>query len=206
MAHRLFTLGHSAMQAPVLLNTLQHFGVDLVIDVRSSPRSLRFPHFDREELEGTLRSRGIRYLFLGEELGGRPEDPKAYRSDGVVDYRARRKSVSFQRGLERVLEELTRHDLALLCAEEDPLTCHRFLMIGPELVALGIEPRHIRKGETLETQGEAEDRLLTTQKMAAVAGASLFSEDRQSALESAYMEQSKKCAFRVDPRELELWQ
>jgi uncharacterized protein (DUF488 family) len=193
------------MQAPVLLSTLQHFGIDLVIDVRSSPRSFRFPHFDREEMETTLCAAGIRYLFLGEELGGRPEDPKAYRSDGVVDYRARRKSVSFQRGLERVLEELTQHDLALLCAEEDPLTCHRFLMICPELVALGVKPQHIRKGETIETQSEADDRLLTTQKLAAVAGASLFSVDRQSALESAYMEQSKKCAFRVDPGSLEVW-
>ena len=193
------------MQSSAFLEILERHGISLVIDVRSKPQSYRFPHFDQAELEKTLSAGGIRYLFLGEELGGRPEDPKAYRSDGLVDYRARRKSRSFQDGLDRVLRELTQSDLVLLCAEEDPLNCHRFLMICPELISLGVEPRHIRKGGVLETQSEAEDRLLKTQRLAAVAGASLFSDDRGAALEDAYISQSKECAFRVDPRILEPW-
>jgi hypothetical protein len=92
-----------------------------------------------------------------------------------------------------------------MCAEEDPLNCHRFLMISPELVILGVEPCHIRKGGIIETQREAEDRLLQNQQLAAVAGASLFSVDREAALERAYMAQSEKCAFRIDPRVLEPW-
>ena len=104
-----------------------------------------------------------------------------------------------------MLVELERDDLALLCAEEDPLNCHRFLMICPELAATGIEPVHIRKGGIGETQREAEDRLLHAQKMAAVADASLFPEDREAALESAYVSQSEKYAFRIDPRELDIW-
>jgi uncharacterized protein (DUF488 family) len=193
------------MEGSALVKLLHHFEISLLIDVRSNPRSLRFPHFDREELTGTLKLSDIQYLFLGEELGGRPEDLKAYRSDGVVDYRARRSSVSFRMGIDRVMEELEQRDLALMCAEEDPLTCHRFLMICPELVSLGLEPRHVRKGGVIETQQAAEDRLLRTQKLAAVAGPSLFAIDRQSALESAYLEQSRKCAFRIDPGALELW-
>lgn len=205
MSHHLFTIGHSAMEAGVFLKLLQQFEITLVMDVRSRPRSQRFPQFDQIELERTLREAGIRYLFLGEELGGRPEDPKGYRSDGLVDYRGRRKSRTFAAGMERVLAELERGDLALLCAEEDPLSCHRFLMICPELVAMGLEPLHIRKGGIQETQREAEDRLLQAQKMAAVAGASLFPEDREVALERAYVAQSEKYAFRIDPRELEIW-
>jgi len=205
MSHHLFTIGHSAMEPDVFLKLLQQFEITLVMDVRSRPRSQRFPQFDQIELEGTLREAGIRYLSLGEELGGRPEDPKGYRSDGLVDYRARRKSRTFATGVERVLAELERSDLALLCAEEDPLSCHRFLMICPELVGMGIEPLHIRKGGIQETQREAEDRLLQVQKMAAVAGASLFPDDRKAALESAYVAQSEKYAFRIDPRELDIW-
>jgi uncharacterized protein (DUF488 family) len=193
------------MQSAVLLKLLEQFAIKLVVDVRSRPQSQRFPQFDRIELEGSLRAAGIRYLFLGEELGGRPEDPKGYRRDGLVDYRTRRKSRPFASGIERVLNELERDDLALLCAEEDPLNCHRFLMICPELAAVGIAPLHIRKGGIGETQREAEDRLLQTQKMAAVAGASLFSEEREAALENAYVAQSEKYAFRIDPRELEGW-
>ena len=99
MNHRLFTIGHSAMETAVFLKLLQQFEIKLVIDVRSRPRSQRFPQFDQIELEGTLCVAGIRYLFLGEELGGRPEDPKGYRSDGLVDYRARRKSEHLPPGL-----------------------------------------------------------------------------------------------------------
>ncbi len=205
MNHTVFTIGHSAMESAVFRKLLQQFEIKLVIDVRSRPRSQRFPQFDQIELEGALRALGIRYLFLGEELGGRPEDPKTYRGDGLVDYRARRKSREFASGIKRVLCELERGDLALLCAEQDPLNCHRFLMICPELVAMGIEPLHIRKGGIRETQREAEDRLLQVQRMAAVAGASLFPEDREAALESAYVAQSEKYAFRIDPRELEIW-
>jgi uncharacterized protein (DUF488 family) len=193
------------MEAPTFVKLLNHFEISLLIDVRSNPRSLRFPHFDREELTSTLKLSEIQYLFLGEELGGRPEDLKAYRSDGVVDYRSRRNSASFRAGIARVLDELEQRNLALMCAEEDPLTCHRFLMICPELVSVGIMPQHVRKGAVIETQQAAEDRLLKTQRLAAVAGPSLFAVDRQSALESAYLEQSRKCAFRIDPSALELW-
>ena len=205
MSHKLFTIGHSAAQLSVFLAALKESDVSLLIDVRSRPQSQRFPHFDQIELQEALRMTGFRYLFLGEELGGRPEDPKAYGSDGIVDYAKWRKSRAFQAGIERVLTESAACDLALMCAEEDPLNCHRFLMICPELVALGIEPLHIRKGGVIETQQEAEDRLLQQQHLGAAAGGSLFSSDRESALETAYLAQAKKCAFKLDPAEMERW-
>ncbi|MGH9577926.1 MAG: DUF488 family protein [Terriglobales bacterium] len=205
MTHKLFTIGHSAAQLSTLLETLQQFHIGLLADVRSKPQSFRHPHFDRIELEQVLPAAGVRYLFAGEELGGRPEDPAAYAGDGVADYRVRRKSYAFRAGLERVEAELAQYDLALMCAEEDPLQCHRFLMICPELVALGVEPLHIRKGAVVETQQEAEDRLLSAQQFGAVAGGSLFAADRTTALEIAYDAQAKQRAFRVEPAEAERW-
>jgi uncharacterized protein (DUF488 family) len=205
MSYSLYTIGHSATQFPTFLAMLRRWEVSLLADVRSKPQSLRFPHFDQVELEGAVRVEGIDYVFLGEELGGRPEDPKAYGSDGIVDYEARRKSYAFRAGIERVLQELAKNELALMCSEEDPLNCHRFLMICPELVALGLEPRHIRKGGLIESQRDAEDRLLQIQQWGAIAGASLFASDRESALASAFTEQAKKCAFRLDPAELDRW-
>ena len=203
MAHGLFTIGHSAAQIEAFLGVLKHSNVALLIDVRSRPQSYRFPHFDQVELEKALTVTGIGYLFLGEELGGRPEDPKAYGSDGIVDYRKWRNSYAVQAGIERVLNELARNDVALMCAEEDPLNCHRFLMICPELVTLGLEPLHIRKGGVIETQRAADDRLLQAQQLGEVTGASLFAFDRERALKTAYMAQAKKCAFRLDPAEME---
>jgi uncharacterized protein (DUF488 family) len=205
MANRIFTVGHSAAEFSAFLELLGRHDVKLLVDVRSRPQSARFPHFDGIEMETRLRSAGLRYLFLGEELGGRPDDTKAYRGDGLVDYRTRRKSHAFQAGLERVLQEAEHFNLALMCAEEDPLSCHRFLMICPELVFAGVQPQHIRKGGVLETQLDAEDRLLETQKLGAVTSDSLFSFDRQAALEDAYAAQSEKFAFRIDPQALEAW-
>ena len=203
--HPLFTIGHSNADWHVFLATLGHFEITLLVDVRSRPRSYRFPQFSQPEMENALRDAGIGYLFLGEELGGRPEDPKVYRKDGLVNYWAWRKSRGFQAGIQRVLSELQKSIPALMCAEEDPLACHRFLMICPELVALDVEPGHIRKGGALESQREAEDRLLEAHHSGDVTSDSLFSAGRAAALEDAYILQAEKCAFRADPQAIEYW-
>lgn len=201
----LYTLGHSNLDFDEFVKLVKHCGVELVIDVRSRPQSGRFPQFSQPGLEKMLEAEGIAYLFMGEELGGRPDDPDAYRSDGLVDYRTRRKSFAFRAGLERVEAELEKRSVALMCAEEDPLECHRFLMISPELVAAGVSPQHIRKGARIETQESAETRLLEANGFEALAANTLFPDARLEALEKAYALQAEKAAFRVDPVTLDRW-
>lgn len=200
-----FTLGHSNLEFPLFVKLLQDWSIELVIDVRSQPRSGRFPQFSQPALQKMTEDAGTGYLFLGEELGGRPDDPDAYRADGVVDYRARRRSYAFRSGLERVQAELERRSAALLCAEEDPLECHRFLMICPELSAAGIRPQHIRKGSRLESQEEAENRLLVANSFGDVAAQTLFPQARADALEEAFELQARRFAFRVDPLAVDRW-
>jgi len=195
----LFTVGHSNLEFAQFVKLLKDFSIQLLVDVRSRPQSGRFPQFSQPALEKLLEAQAIPYLFLGEELGGRPDDPDAYRPDGIVDYRARRKSYAFGAGLERVLRELQSRTLALMCAEEDPLECHRFLMVCPELVASGIQPLHIRRGSQIETQEAAETRLLESNGFADLAANTLFPDARAEALEKAYDLQAAKFAFRVDP-------
>lgn len=202
--HITYTIGHSNLELAAFLETLRRFQIALLIDVRSRPQSSRFPHFSQEALEPAVREAGRRYLALAEELGGRPGDPRAYRSDGLVDYKRRRGSREFLSGIDRVLAEGEKGSLALMCAEEDPLECHRFLLICPELSARGLAPQHIRKGN-LESQREAEDRLLREHDFRDVASDSLFAssaEDRNAALEDAYAKQAEKFGFRADPRQL----
>ena len=197
-------MGHSNLEMDSFLATLGRFQIALLIDVRSRPQSARFPHFSQEEFEPALRDAGIVYLLLGEELGGRPGDPRAYRSDGLVDYRKRRQSREFLSGVDRVILERDKAPLVLLCAEEDPLECHRFLLICPELVKRRLAPQHIRKGG-VEAQQEAEDRLLREHDYRDVTSGSLFAssvEERSAALEDAYAKQAEKFGFRADPRQL----
>ena len=199
----LFTEGHSNLEFLPFVQLLQDQSVDLLIDVRSQPRSSRFPQFSQPGFQRMIENAGIGYLFLGEELGGRPnpnDDADAYRQDGVVDYRARRKSYAFRAGVERVWNELQRASCALLCAEEDPLECHRFLMICPELVRMGIRPLHIRKGSQIESQEDAENRLLEAHGFGGVAASTLFPQSRTEALEEAYDLQAGKFAYRLGPR------
>jgi uncharacterized protein (DUF488 family) len=201
----LFTVGHSILEFGPFAKLLKDRGAELVADVRSLPQSARLPHFSQPAFEKLLSAEHISYLFLGEELGGRPDDVDAYRPNGVVDYAARRKSYAFQSGVERLLRKLEGQSVAMMCAEEDPLECHRFLMVCPELVKLGIHPLHIRKGGQIETQEEAENRLLAANGFAAVATNTLFPQARTEALEDAYRLQAERFAFRVKPFALETW-
>jgi uncharacterized protein (DUF488 family) len=203
--HLLYTIGHSSLEAQALIKTLHMYRLSALADVRSRPQSHRHPQYNQSVLEGFLQDEGIQYLFLGEELGGRPDDPKAYREDGLVDYRARRASRGFQQGIERVLAELQSRSLVLMCAEEDPLECHRFLMVTPALLEHGVEIVHIRRGGVLEPQRDAEDRLLQEQRWGAAASNALFERDRAAALDAAYLAQAEKCAFRTDPKTVEYW-
>ena len=201
----LFTLGHSDLDFDQFVELLLKCRVQLLADVRSRPYSSRFPHFSQPVFQRMLEAEGIGYLFLGEELGGRPDDPDAYRRDGLVDYRARRKSYAFRAGLERLIAEQEKCGVVLMCAEEDPLECHRFLMICPELVREGIQPLHVRRGCRINTQEDAENRLLKTHGFDGIANHTLFPQVRDDALEQAYEMQAQKVAFRVSPLAVDRW-
>jgi len=197
------TIGHSNLELDDFLSVLQRHGVRILCDVRSRPGSFRFPQFNREPLEALLTSAGLRYEFFGEALGGRPADPRVYHADGRVDYAARRKSSEFAAGIDRLLELSRVTNAVLLCAEEDPLQCHRFLMICPALLERGVIPAHIRCGGILESQREAEDRLLELHGRTAFATGSLFVSERDFAIEEALQLQAREFAFRGSPKSLE---
>ena len=199
----LFTIGHSNFELGDFLAMLQRHAVQILCDVRSRPGSYRCPQFNREPLEECVRTAGIRYEFCGEVLGGRPEDPRAYFSDGRVNYEQRRKARDFQGEVERLLKLAEIGGLALMCAEEDPLQCHRFLMICPAFVERGITPWHIRRGGELESQHDAEDRLLKLHDLSAFSGNSLFPTERHAAVADALRRQAQDFAFRTSPESIE---
>ena len=204
LGSRLFTIGHSNHEPDRFLGLLRSAGVTAIADVRSSPFSQRYPQFNQPELRGALEPHGIRYIYLGDELGGRPRDPNMYDGEGRVDYRRMRSSTSFKVVLDRLLANLGEQTIALMCAEEDPLECHRGLMICPELVEHGICPRHVRAVGSPETTSELEARLfrLTGVGRGILDGlfaASVTPEERASLLFEAYQAQARRHAFRLPP-------
>ncbi|MFO0844848.1 MAG: DUF488 domain-containing protein [Gemmataceae bacterium] len=192
LAGRLFTVGHSNHEPEAFLALLRRHGVTAVADVRSSPYSRRMPHFSRGSLEATLGHHGIAYVFLGQELGGRPTDEALYHPDGWADYERVRSTAGFARGVERVLGGLQRYTVALMCGEEDPIDCHRGLMVTPALKGVGLPPRHIRR-DRLESTEEFEQRVQDAAGVGALFG-----------MDEAYRLLNGKKAYRRgdDPAEL----
>jgi uncharacterized protein (DUF488 family) len=199
----LLTVGHSSLELDGFLRLLLTYDVKIVGDVRSRPGSFRFPQFNRESLQASLAPAEIKYEFLGETLGGRPSDARAYRADGIVNYEERQKAADFRASIDRVLEWSRSSNIVLMCAEEDPLQCHRFLMICPALLDRGVTPAHIRRGGELESQREAEDRLLKLHDLAAFDSGSLFISERDVAIQDALRLQAQEFAFRASPEGIE---
>jgi hypothetical protein len=156
---QIYTIGHSTLPYEHYLSLLKRAGVTAVADVRSSPRSRKVPHFNREALSDALRGNGIKYVFLGRELGGRPNSNQLY-SNGVADYDKMAATEEFNSGLQRVLEGAKKHRIALMCSEHHPLQCHRCLLVGRELVRRGVKVRHILSDARCVDQSELEQELI----------------------------------------------
>jgi len=159
MRPTLFTIGHSSHPLEKFLNLLAAHDVAIVGDVRSRPQSHFVPHFNQDALEFELKAAGIEYWFMGEELGGRPDDPECYAA-GRVQFDRVAKSAAFQRGLEQVLMTLPERRLALMCSEKDPIMCHRMILVCRRLRAEDIDIAHILEDGSIETLEQAETRLV----------------------------------------------
>lgn len=140
----IFTIGHGNKPIEAFIAELRSFAIEYVVDVRSSPYSKWNPQFNLKRIKQSLVAHKIKYVYMGEELGGRPNDRDLYRSNGTVDYDAVRKSVAFLRGINRILSANTQKlPTAMMCSETQPEQCHRSKLIGTELKKHGIELQHI---------------------------------------------------------------
>ena len=147
--YQIFTIGHSSHSLETFVTLLQQHGVTALVDVRSAPFSRFSPQFNKADLEQEIKTHGIRYVFLGRELGARPEDPSCY-ENGQVQYGRLKETALFKKGIQRVIQGSKQHTIALMCAEKDPLQCHRFLLVARALVKLDIPVAHILATGDLE--------------------------------------------------------
>ena len=150
----LFTIGHSNQAAGDFLGLLQEHRIETVADVRTVPRSRYVPHFSAGPLREALAGRGIAYIPMGRELGGRPAGGEFYDGEGHVLYGRLAAAPAFRDGLDQVLAAAQTSRIALLCSEEDPARCHRHLLIGRVLRARGVPVSHIRRDGSVETEAE----------------------------------------------------
>ncbi len=188
----LLTIGHSNIPAERFVGMLRSAGVNAIADVRSTPASRRFPWFSGKNLAARLRQEGMRYAAFGDALGGRPRDPSLYR-DGIADYEAMAKRGEFCAGLDRLLAVAARHRVCLMCAEREPLDCHRCLLVARALAERGLAIGHILHDGTLEPHEATEQRLLAESG----ADADLFVTGQGERLAAAYRRRVRAVAYRA---------
>jgi uncharacterized protein (DUF488 family) len=190
-AFDVLTIGHSNIPAERFIGMLRAAGVDTIADVRSTPFSRRFPWFSGKNLAARLEQDGMRYTAFGDSLGGRPHDPALY-CGGVADYDAMAKQAHFRAGLDRLLTLAAERRICLMCAEREPLDCHRCLLVARALAARSLSIGHILHDGTIEPHASTEQRLL------ALSGApDLFAPGQRERLAAAYRSRARAVAYRV---------
>ena len=153
------TVGHSNHPLESFVSLLQQHDVTTLADVRSTPYSRFNPQFNRKSLDAALQAHGVAYLFLGHALGGRPEDRSCY-ENGRVRYDRLARTPLYREGIDRVVEAARDERIALMCAEKEPLDCHRTLLVGHSLAERDNSVAHILADGTLEPHDQTMDRLL----------------------------------------------
>jgi uncharacterized protein (DUF488 family) len=190
-AFDLFTIGHSNHPIERFLALARGAGITAIADVRSTPASRRYPWFNQTRLAPRLAQESIAYVPLGEALGGRPRDPRLYRDDGVADYDAMARTDEFRAGLDRVAEGTRRYRVCLMCAEREPLDCHRCLLVARALAERGFVIGHVLADGAVEPHRQTEERLLKL----TCPSADLFA-DRDQRVAAAYARRAGAAAYR----------
>ena len=187
---KVYTVGHSNHTWEEFLLLLERHRINAVADVRSHPYSRHVPRFNKSEIQRKLKEAGIAYAFLGHELGGRSENPSHY-LDGRVCFERLARDESFRQGIERVLKGIEAYRIALMCAEKDPLDCHRGILVARRLQERGVEVLHILADGTVEPHPETERRMLAG---LGIAETDMFRR-REDILADAYSRRGRQIAY-----------
>lgn len=186
----LYTIGHSTHTIEKFIELLFMHDINTVCDVRSDPYSRFNPQFNREALQPELKRHGIAYVFLGKELGPRSDEPGCY-VNSKIRYDRLLETDLFQEGLRRVRQGMKSYRICLMCAEKDPLTCHRTILVCRHLRGDGIRIRHILEDGSIEENDETVKRLMRLLKLPE---RDLFTSPEEM-IELAYDIQGDKIAF-----------
>ena len=193
--HNLYTIGYSGFSYNEFIDTLKKYSIGAIIDVRSSPYSSYFEQYNMSNLKYDLNRHSIHYLFFGDELGAKPKDVTLY-SNNVVDFAKMAKSDAFISGYKKIRDELNKFPICLMCAEKDPINCHRAIFITHSLrnIYSKINILHIISLQEIkpEQQNELDERVMSMKNLKHPNLWGMSYEDR---LNEAYSLRQKEIAY-----------
>ena len=155
----IYTIGYGSRSIEKFIELLQAHQIAYLLDVRSAPYSRYKPEFSKAPLANALEQHGIRYVFMGDTLGGRPDDETCY-VNGKVDYEKVKATESYQGGIQRLRAAFSQQrSIVLMCSEGKPEACHRCKLIGATLTNENISVMHIDENSEQLTQAQVIERL-----------------------------------------------
>jgi uncharacterized protein (DUF488 family) len=193
MNNQIYSIGYASFSISDFLKALLNYDIDVVADVRSQPYSRFKPEFNRENLKTVLKNSNIGYAFLGDQCGARIDDPDCY-VDGKIDFNRVAQNKEFQKGLKRLKKAMENYRIAIMCAERDPINCHRTVLICRNLCFEHIVIKHIVGNGLIEDHLDTERRLIRIHKL----DQSLLYLSDAERLEEAYNLQGKIITY-TDP-------
>ena len=196
MNNTIYTIGYTGFSINDFLRILKEYKIQVVIDVRSSPYSERYPDYNRPNFEKKLNNNGIYYRNYVEEFGARQENPLYY-TDGYLDFNKFSKTNAFQRGVTKIRNSLDKnYVITFLCAEKNPIQCHRAILVSRAFSDLGYQVYHILPSGKCETQHDIEQQLLAMYFPNGIQQ-DIFSEpiDMDEAIDVAYRKQNQKIGY-----------
>lgn len=196
-----FTIGYTSFGLEKFVEVLKKYKINCLIDVRSTPKSSYYKDFDDVNLLPYLKNYGILYRNYKREFGARQENQSFYNDKGYLDFEVFAKSRQFNEGIEKIKKAQDMgYIVCLMCAEKDPINCHRTILIARNLDKQGFEVKHILATEDLCRQNEIDNRLLSNY-FPNRSQISLFSENNltdEEALERAYKIRNEEIGFRLE--------
>ncbi len=155
MEGSIYTIGHSNHLPETFVRLLTQAEIEVLVDIRSNPGSQWASYANPRDLERILGAAGIQYIYLGNMLGGHPNDPECYKPQtGKADYKAMQNKESFKQGINKLLEVMKTYRICVMCAEENPSSCHRNLLVSESLRREDVRILHIRGTGQIQTDEE----------------------------------------------------
>ena len=191
----LYTIGHSNHTISHFIALLKCHKINTVVDVRSVPYSRYCSQFDKNIVSTALQAVNIQYMFLGKELGARPDVPECYEG-GCVDFKWIAGRKEFKDGLQLLLTDIEKYHIVLMCAEKEPLECHRTVLICRKLKEQKLSIKHILEDGRIEDHHDTERRLVKMLKIEPT----LFEPEKKESdlIEQAYDQQSQNISHRSE--------
>jgi len=197
---RCYTIGHSNHHPSRFIELLGMHNITLVIDVRSSPYSKYMADYNKDALPGILASEGIEYVYFGDELGGRTNDPSLMTEEGQTDYAKVMVTKNFKDGIAKVLRAVSEgENVVLMCSEKEPLDCHRFVLVSRALSGSDVSVFHILGTGELKSNSDLEAELLARYNLDN-RQTKLFGERKTSAdiILEAYLIRGREIAYKPE--------